>query len=119
MKQILQFLQVNHYGGWLNGLKLFESAQRVNYAKELPSDLSDAQLAIWADILMSSLKELERADEMNEFIVKWKTSNPSLWLIGLKHLSLDQRASLVNDPPSNLSDTQLNSWVEVFMSSLK
>ena len=107
MAKILKFLKVNHYEGWLNGLKLFEPAQRVDFAKEPPSDLSDAQLAVSADILMSSLKEQGRNNEMNEFIAKWKTSNPSLWLIGLKHLSLDQRASLVNDPPSTLSDTQL------------
>ena len=55
---------------------------------------------------------------MNELIVKWKTSNPSAWLIGLKHVSLEQQASLAKDPPSVLTTTQQESWVHLFMSSL-
>ena len=85
MEQILQFLKVNHYEEWLNGLKLFEPAQRVNFTKEPPSVISDAQLAISADILMSSLKELDIKDDMNECIIRWKKRETNVWLIGLKH----------------------------------
>ena len=117
MNDVLVKWKTSNPCAWLIGLKYFSLEQQASLAKDPPSVLSTTQQESWVHIFMSNLMELEITDEIDKLCDKFKADNIDFWLIGLKYLVPEKRILLANEPPSNLSKTQLVEWVDILMST--
>ena len=53
--------------------------------------MSETQDVTCKDIFMQSLKELDKTELMYEYINTWKDNIPAVWVVCLKHFTIEER----------------------------
>ena len=76
----------------------------------------------WNMVLQENkLIKQQRLEDNKEHILSermWlaKVKNPSAWLIDIRKLELEKRMKYVKDPPTNMTNAQLQDWNAILMS---